>query len=657
MEVNKKYKVLSLDLWDTIIRRDCHPDEIKAMTAQFLAIKYADLLLPEYMNALKLMEIRIKCERNLGQKKRADGFDDEYELHSVIRTWLECVFTPETVIEEDYIQTLYQYELEKELENTRLDQDIVAMINGFQFDSLVIISDFYAGKSFIQKILDKNRFPFSLDRIFISCECGYNKRSSRLFRFVQQELGIEPYMQLHIGDNENSDVLIPKNLGINAIHYNPIQENEKRLILQKKFFTQTYNSILKYSDFPAEKKDLSIFFAGFISWIAEQCLKKGIKKLYFFTREGEFYKQLYDIWKQQASYKNYLPESYILEVSRLATFLPSLREVSITEMMRLWNQYSCQSMEAFFKSLHLNSERAKHFTEKYHIVYDEILTYPWQNGNVQALFQDREFIEWVQHEIELNKSLIVQYCAQKDFVQYTSEKIGIVDIGWRGTIQDNLCYIFPQHYIEGFYIGLVPFLNPQPDNAAKHGYINFSPKAKSLFHTLTPFEMICNSPNGSTNGYYYECGRVKALRQKENMEDSVFYSFTQKYQQEIIRKIQCIAEWSKSHYILSEQYHEAAFEALYHFCYYPDTECATAYFSLVHNEEFGVGSYVDKHQRLQLKLFLMAIFSKKGRKKLKDFLIETTWPQGYLTKYHLYPMLRIYNYLLEQYDLSNTSEK
>ena len=35
--------------------------------------------------------------------------------------------------------------------------------------------------------------------------------------------------------------------------------------------------------------------------------------------------------------------------------------------------------------------------------------------------------------------------------------------------------------------------------------------------------------------------------------------------------------------------------------------------------------------------------------EFKDFLRDTTWPQGYLTKYRLYPLIGMYNRILEQY--------
>ena len=650
MNKKKYFNILSLDIWDTIIRRDCHPDEIKAMSSEYINAKYNNYLRPEFHFPLELTRIRLSCENALGVLSKKNGYDDEYELHDVLRELLKRTFRETKVISDEIIDDIYNYELNSELAHSRLDSQIVDTIQQYSYDQLIIISDFYADATFLSEIIKKNNFPFLIDHFFVSCEAHYNKRSSRLFQYVQDELQLSGKSWLHIGDNINSDVQIPRSLGIVTKHFQPQEEHFDRLHREQNFKLDLHPSVTQYHDFPVHKKGLSVFFTGFAGWIAEQCLQKGIKKLYFFTREGEFYKQVFDMWKMYSRYSNRLPDSYILEVSRVATFLPSLREVSLSEMMRIWNQYSCQSMAAFFKSLRLNPERGKYFTEKYNINYEQVLIYPWQLETVQAMFRDAQFIEWIQQEILSSRSLLLKYCHGKGLYLEKQEVIGIVDIGWRGTIQDNLCYVFPDYRIEGFYIGLVPFLNQQPANSRKAGYINSYPKAQSLFHTLTPFEMICNSPNGSTVSYEETEAGVNAVRKKERGEDFVFHAFTKQYQEQILSEMKCLCEWNQRHYIISEQYHDAAFNALHHFCYYPDIKCANAYFSLVHNEEFGVGEYVDKRTTLKILLLLEAIFSKKKRKQLKEFLINTTWPQGYLTKYHLYPLLKIYNHVLRTYD-------
>lgn len=80
-----------------------------------------------------------------------------------------------------------------------------------------------------------------------------------------------------------------------------------------------------------------------------------------------------------------LPEIDIIEVSRLATFAPSLQEISIKEMMRVWNLYSTQSISSLFKTLNVAPETFQSFIDKYGIPADEQIQYPWQDSRIQQL--------------------------------------------------------------------------------------------------------------------------------------------------------------------------------------------------------------------------------------------------------------------------------
>lgn len=416
MKTSLQCKILSLDLWDTIVRRRCHPDEIKAMTAEYVCMRYGDCISDVWRKSLKMLDLRIQCEISLGANSREQGYDDEYELREVIKEWLGRAFVDSKKIKKETVEEIYQYELDRELEYTYLDAGIVEFIQNLKYEKLVIISDFYADTTFIGRVLKKVGFPYFVDKVYMSCEIHFNKRSSRLFKYVEKDLEIEPKEHLHIGDNLYSDVKIPRELGIVAVHYMPETENKNRKRREHAFRKEVQDTVLSYRDFPLEKTDISIFFSGFISWIAEYCMQHEIKKLYFFTREGEFYKQLFDIWKDNSRFKQKLPETWILEVSRIATFLPSIREVSINEMMRIWNQYSCQSMAAFFKSLRLNADVAKTFTEKCGIDFEAELTYPWQSKKVKELFNDKSFVHWFQNEIDTNKKLFLTYCYDRNLL-------------------------------------------------------------------------------------------------------------------------------------------------------------------------------------------------------------------------------------------------
>ncbi|WP_455148201.1 hypothetical protein, partial [Stomatobaculum longum] len=79
------YQLLSLDIWDTILRRDCHPDAIKVETAAVLLEQHGGELQEAYRNPRALFRLRQDVERQLGAAKKAQGFDDEYAIQDVFR--------------------------------------------------------------------------------------------------------------------------------------------------------------------------------------------------------------------------------------------------------------------------------------------------------------------------------------------------------------------------------------------------------------------------------------------------------------------------------------------------------------------------------------------------------------------------------------------
>lgn len=639
----KKYEVISLDLWDTVIRRKCHPDEIKEKTADYLMTNYYEHIAEQFRSINVLTQERVRCERKIGVETREKGLDDEYEIHAVFGRWVGVVM-PQYPDRIGLVDELYEYELRSEIKNAYLDPTIVCTVEGIPHDHLIYISDFYAGADFLSEILSQIQCPLQFDRQYVSCDCGFNKRSGRLFMYTLNDMQITPEKQLHIGDNQFSDVEIPGSKAIEARRYLPEEEQEMRVQREKKYAEKR---ALGEEPFRlgklAAKGEISVFFYGFVHWILESCLQDDIEELYFFTREGEFYKQVYDGIIQNEFADGEAPKAEILEVSRLSTFCASLREISLTEMMRIWNQYSIQSLAAMFKSLGIREEEVAAFIARYQIPMEEVITYPWQDARVIALFQDQEFLETVRKERDRKRELLLDYLAQKGIDPEGKKRIGIVDIGWRGTIQDNISYLLPDYEVKGYYIGLVPFLNEQPDNVTKRGYLNGYGRFDFLLQYVMPFEMICNSPNGSTIGYERKGNTVFAVRKKEAEEDQIYYRYTEKIQEDILADLPGIYRSLGERAYIAGSIRASAHEKLSQYILNPQRMTAQAYFSLRHNEEFGVGEYVDKTTAFRLDLFVKALFGRKHRSRLAQFLRDTTWPQGYLVKYRLTSLVKLYN--------------
>lgn len=642
------YQLLSLDIWDTILRRDCHPDVIKVETAAILLEQHGAEIQEAYQNPRALFRIRQEVERSLGAQKKTQGFDDEYKVQDVFREMLVRVFREPLTepVAAELAARLVKEELAVEKRHIYLDPGIEAKIDSIPHERLVCISDFYANEDFLLEVIRTAGFSKPLERVIVSCDVGFNKRSGKLFEKAEELLHVTPEQHIHLGDNAYSDVEVPRRLGITAERYLPEEEQRKREERERSFVPGVQKP-LQYTGAPLHgAEDVSLFFYGFVQNLAEEAMAQGIQKIYFFTREGEFYKEIYDA--MAAVSKRPYPKSYLLEVSRLATFMPSLREISTKELMRLWNQYSIQSMQALFTSLGVELEAVRGYLARHEIPPEEVITYPWQDKRVQALFADEEFLDCMEAERDGKRELLRSYCEERDLCG-AEEKIAIVDIGWRGTIQDNLCYLFPKTKMLGFYIGLIPFLNEQPANAEKRGYIDAFRSARALMTVSTPFEMICNSPNGSTVGYRREDGKTFAIRNCEQEEDAIFYSYTKELQRHIIETCAALRQYCEMQLVTEFELRPLAWESLKRFIYEPKQETVKAYFALRHNEEFGVGEYVDRRTRFRPLLMALAVVSKKKRKEFKDFLRDTTWPQGYLTKYHLYPLIGMYNRVLEQY--------
>ena len=648
----KEYKILSLDIWDTVLRRKCHPDEIKLATARFLYFAYNGAIKEDCRDIQRLLTARIAAERMIANQHQPE-YDDEYSIWDVFSAMLRNVLK-DPADRGDIVEALYDFELNKEAEMVYLDPSIVDTIAQYSFERLGYISDFYAGTDFIDALLDRAGFPYPVSFKYVSCEHMYNKRSGRLYRKVLEDLGTAPEEQVHIGDNKYSDCEVPNGMGIHAVCYAPAEEHAKRKAREALYSVEAgldVEAVLSgiYDDKSLES-ELAPFFSTFVLWILEDCVKRGIKRICYFTREGEFFVRLHEQIEVPGLFPaGTLPKAEVLEVSRISTFAASLRSVTLQEMMRLWNQYSIQSMGAFGKSVAMDEALLTPWLERYGLTPGEMITYPWQDERVQRLFQDEGFIAFFQAHIDSLRQVAEAYFEGKGLTKEGAETVAIVDIGWRGSIQDNICFLYPKRRFVGYYLALEQFLNEQPENSEKYGFLNGLPNYQYLLRIVAPIEMLCNSPNGSTTGYErLPDGRAAAVRKKEAAEDRIYEQYTGAFQERLLKKAEQICRTVSTHSICSWQLREQVYQRFSEVLLTPSRhrELVRAFFQLKHNEEFGVGGFVDKHVRLRLDLMIKAVFSKQGRRALNDYLNSTSWPQGYLVKYHLDPLVDIYDRML-----------
>lgn len=646
------YRLLTVDLWDTILRRRCYPDETKLLGARYIFLNHYSQLKEDFKDVFAIFSKRQEVERNLGIIKVQEKFDDEYFIEDVYVELLKNILTQDDKVNyRELSKNLTQKEVQFESFITYIDSDINMLLSNYSNVKKVVLSDFYIDSNGLNTILRANNCNINIDKIIVSCETGYNKRSGRAFKHVEDLYNVPASAHLHIGDNQYSDKEVPEKLGITSIlHSSPLEmfknnklksafENRKNKIL-----TDYFLEINKELDKINPKESLSnvekqffllgvkysAFFVLFGYYLLEESTKNKSATVYFFTREGEFFKRIFDTILGLNN--DFSLTSELLEVSRLATFAPSISKIDLEEMMKLWNLYSVQSLRAFFKSLNTDVESYSDILNQYSLNdYDTKIEYPWLDERVKALFSDNSFIKKLYDHCESKKNELKKYFIQKK-INSNSSKVMICDIGWRGTIQDNIAEVFPKTVFNGYYFALNNFLNRQPSNCIKssfgpnlNGDLINNDFAQTVLNNVSVLEMLCNSSKGSVIGYKISGNKTNVIKEENLDENIVNDKYIKFFQDGVVQSIKVYSDIIKQHNLLSTELREESIKNLSELINNPPYILAKAYKELKHNEVFGTGNFTDKSKKLNMLHFILARYFKKYKNKIDTFMVETGW--------------------------------
>ncbi|MDW7773275.1 MAG: hypothetical protein SCH71_10335 [Desulfobulbaceae bacterium] len=657
---------LSIDLWDTVLRRRCHPDEVKLYTAQRMLHLLNSLLVEHPPGIMELLARRRQIEADIGNRRKQEGFDDEYEIEEVLSL---CILdAAEKPLEEDelksFTEILVRGEIEQEIAVTYLDDEVLSLLESYNFDKLHIISDFYMSAEKVRTILQAHSFPHPVDSYFLSCDIKLNKRSGRLFQYVCSTLCIKPDALLHIGDNLQVDFEMAVKVGMQARHFtgthghavrernqdfftrrNEVYKRADKLLLNRKSisadFTEQGDRKERLRSFG---RYMSPLFTGFCLYIQEMCCRDGHRTAFFFTREGRYFKEVFDQVQIYRLFDMNPVESRLLPVSRLASFFPSLQEVTLQEMMRLWSQYHTQSVKSFLESLGLKPENYISQIRESGVDPEEMISSPWQDERFRRLFAHGSFLDSLRKEHGIRKKNLLAFF--QDFGFGDEGKALVVDIGWRGTIQDNLALIFPDVAIDGCYLGLQKFFNSQPANARKFAYIADENRGDNhiILKHVMPLEMLCFSSGGSAIGYLPESsGKVGAKFQYDAMEERFYNEWIHYFQEGVLDGVDRVCRSVAQHGISIEELQTEARVLAAHFITNPPMIMCRAFNAFKQDDTFGMARTIfPKNSTFRLSDRLLTYISKERRERLLADLERSGWPQCLLRSryYGLFYRLR-----------------
>ncbi len=501
-------KLVSFDLFDTVLLRpSLSPDAVQRYAGHLLAQRHPGS--PDFFSARKAAEHAARA---------AKAWNGDVNLDDIYAQFAPG-FSREALAEARALEL----EVEQQLVMTR-EPVRQALAHARDVGKRVIaISDTYFNKAEIEALLASAGLEGAFDAIYLSSELGARKDRGDLWPLVVQTEGVAGRSWLHIGDNEVSDMQRAGDRGLGVFHtMNPVT-----LLGQKRFVS---TATLKAADephgwtdalllgpaaarlggdpFPLDgalgvygvktAHDLGYCVFGpalfaFTAWLSRRPSLTSIDRLYFLSREGWALAPVYDAVRAAVG-ESALPPSSYLYVSRRAVLLagqatrfdPSVviegPEFNGTLGGLLKARLGVDlGEEAAAQPISLPAD-AKAATRAIEAQQDRITAQAGPEGAALAAYLAAEGL---------------------------SARSGVVDVGYRATIQNGLQKVLG-HGLAGFYFGTFPEAAAveavQADGTSGSAFGYFGDRVDPRGHTpivelAILFEAFLTAPHGQLDRF------------------------------------------------------------------------------------------------------------------------------------------------------------
>lgn len=628
--------LVTFDLWDTIVKRTRPADAAKVASARRLWLELGS----PHWSVWELFEARVDAERELA----LDADDEEYEIHQVIERWLYRLD-----VEADHqalTTSLVEAEIADEIAGTIPVGAVATLITKLRADqrpgrSLAVLSDFYIGADGLSKLLDHHGLDLDRDDVHVSCELGASKRLGTSYAAVEAVYGAEPDRHVHIGDHPISDVQRALEHGTRAVlfRHDEADAHPGPGSLTRQWYTGAVQSLqgdltqlarVRNSQYSNTMGEQRAFAAGVISsvlpvahvaGVIEQAAQVGVERVYYLSREGSFLRRVHEAVGSILA-GGEAPQPRHLQVSRRSTFGPSLRTLDPSDLMRMWRQYSNQSPRGFLVSLGLDAGDYAEDLRAFGLAVDGVLANVACDEQLGEFLADRAVSKRILKSLDTNRTLLTSYLEDRGVGEGTTL---VADIGWRGTIQDNLCHLLPDLEFHGVYFGLFPYLNPQPPNSRKSAVVFDGNLGEGFNHVSPPaaVEAAWTPPIPTVLEYRRLAdGRVMPVGPLEHHRAD---GLINAYQAGVLESATTVASWMVSVGGTTELIRSGLQEVLRRYYSCPLPGVCDIWFESAHDDTFGVLNETPYAKSRVSREFL----EMPDGAEAHPAAISSLWPAGY----------------------------
>lgn len=502
-------KLVGFDIFETLLMRRTSPP-----TAIFFElgkiVKQENSLCPEpavFAEQRRLAEMR--CYETKGSATT---------LRDIYAEMLCCINIPDR--DPNYFVEK-EYALEKSfLEPIDVNVDILKSHreNG---DQIVYVSDMYHSSDSLKELLIHNGIFEDGDSVMVSCEYGLDKRKGKLFKEVMKRYDVSPEDFCFYGNHPVADVEGARLVGVSSTHLpigNPNRfelllgdANSETLGLSGKFAGASRSARVS-CNLKGDDRSLAEVGAGvaapllvsYVLWLFGESERLGLRKLYFLARDGEV---MLEIARVLAKKLGLDIELQYLYASRCAWARGS-RESSLGDWY-MGDVNSGTTARDILTRLDIELELVKPILASSGYQLDSI-DEALDNDGIhffRKFIESDDFKPTREKAIQENRELIKDYLKQEGLFEV--DGIGIVDVGWSGSLYDVaadiVCEEIPDSNLHGFLFGAKA--RESRFSASKHGFYfdensgrgGSKPLSGKEFFIM--MEVFCCASHGTLLGY------------------------------------------------------------------------------------------------------------------------------------------------------------
>ena len=331
---------------------------------------------------------------------------------------------------------------------------------------IIYTSDMYLPKDIILSLLKQSGYPIDYN-LFLSVEEDASKKEGKLFDIILKKLKISPNELLHIGDNPNNDYKIPNGKGIKTFrilspsqimkknpswkqlidNYEGISASMCLALIANKYWSDPKNNnyLSMFNDLKGDVFGYSCLgpmIFGYVYWILQNSINNKINRIFFLAREGKFCKIAYDILVKNI--KN-APKSEYLYSSRRALNISTL--TTDDDIVNIASQPFT------------NNSNLKNLINSRYGIDRELIPGKY---NISLEYNNLGRLKLIKSALELKELIYKEAVAEQELYKSyidgfninPTEKIAIVDIGWKCRMQYNIEMLLGRP-ITGFYYSTV----------------------------------------------------------------------------------------------------------------------------------------------------------------------------------------------------------